>query len=329
MIKNKRHKIKRVLTATGLAALRWRMLDAGIYCFCYHRIGDPADCDFSRGVFTCTREHFGEHLGLLKDRFQIINLDQLLWWLDNGTNPPQPLAFITFDDAYSDNYHYAFDELKKYEACATFFVPTAFTGTARLFPWDEVAFALRHASVDRVRLSNPDAEYDLSTRPIDSVFADVIRRIYRPGTRMRDLVDEVIEACKPTTSPPEVRLHIDWPELKEMLAAGMDIGAHTHTHEILSHLDESSQTQELADSKAILESRLGSPVWSVAYPIGLETAYTAATCRIAESVGYKVGFRFGGGFSRPPVADRYRIGRLAPADDNGVQFKSRICFPNL
>lgn len=56
------------------------------------------------------------------------------------------------------------------------------------------------------------------------------------------------------------------PELRELVQAGFEIGAHTVTHPDLSQLDFENCLREMSDSRKTLEQLLGVPVQSFAYP---------------------------------------------------------------
>ena len=62
--------------------------------------------------------------------------------------------------------------------------------------------------------------------------------------------------------------YLTWDMIKKMHAAGMEIGAHTETHPNVAHLSGNKLTEEIAGSKIMLESELGIPVTSFAYPGG-------------------------------------------------------------
>lgn len=57
-------------------------------------------------------------------------------------------------------------------------------------------------------------------------------------------------------------------ELREMQAAGMEIGSHTVNHARLPTLDDDALSCELRDSRRALEDALGAAVPSFAYPYG-------------------------------------------------------------
>jgi peptidoglycan/xylan/chitin deacetylase (PgdA/CDA1 family) len=77
---------------------------------------------------------------------------------------------------------------------------------------------------------------------------------------------------------------LSWRQVREAASAGIEIGAHSHGHPQLDQLAGSQLWHELADSKAMLEDRLGRPVPGLAYPFGYSDA---AVRRTARDVGHQ------------------------------------------
>lgn len=89
--------------------------------------------------------------------------------------------------------------------------------------------------------------------------------------------------CGWKKNPAAERL-MDWRQLQEWQAAGLEIGAHTFNHVRLSTLSEEQIRYELQESKAVLEGQLGQPVDFLCYPYG---DFDDRTRRYAEQAGYK------------------------------------------
>lgn len=80
---------------------------------------------------------------------------------------------------------------------------------------------------------------------------------------------------------------LSWPQLREMAAAGMEIGCHTYSHPSLRRLSEAAAEDEMRRSKALIEDRLGAAVRGLAYPFGKPNCtYGPREVRMAERVGY-------------------------------------------
>jgi peptidoglycan/xylan/chitin deacetylase (PgdA/CDA1 family) len=76
---------------------------------------------------------------------------------------------------------------------------------------------------------------------------------------------------------------LDWSQLGELRAHGVEIGSHSQTHHALDCLRRNELHQEVARSKRTLEDMLQAPVWSFAYPYGY---HSAAVRRAVRAAGY-------------------------------------------
>jgi peptidoglycan/xylan/chitin deacetylase (PgdA/CDA1 family) len=65
---------------------------------------------------------------------------------------------------------------------------------------------------------------------------------------------------------------LSWAELVDVASAGVECGAHSHSHPQLDLLDRRTAAREISLSKALLEDHLQSPVVSFAYPFGYSDA---------------------------------------------------------
>lgn len=64
------------------------------------------------------------------------------------------------------------------------------------------------------------------------------------------------------------RRMLGWTQVSEIAAAGVRVGAHSHTHPRLDELRPHDSLEEIVRSKEVLEDRLQLPVTSFAYPHG-------------------------------------------------------------
>jgi len=75
-----------------------------------------------------------------------------------------------------------------------------------------------------------------------------------------------------------------------MQKAGMEFGAHTHSHFNLIKLSRSKAEEELKRSKQLMEERLGVQIMSMAYPFGIpKRHFSKEVIEIVEKVGYQYG----------------------------------------
>jgi peptidoglycan/xylan/chitin deacetylase (PgdA/CDA1 family) len=80
---------------------------------------------------------------------------------------------------------------------------------------------------------------------------------------------------------------MEWSQTREMVAAGLELGAHTYSHPNLAQIDESATRFELIEAKQRMEARLGSEVRSFAYPFGKPRRhFTSLATRLAAAANY-------------------------------------------
>jgi peptidoglycan/xylan/chitin deacetylase (PgdA/CDA1 family) len=76
---------------------------------------------------------------------------------------------------------------------------------------------------------------------------------------------------------------MDESQVREWLAAGHQIGAHTCTHPRLSQLSDAQANEEISASRKKLEDRFGLPVEHFAYPYG---DYNERTVELVRQAGF-------------------------------------------
>ncbi len=86
-------------------------------------------------------------------------------------------------------------------------------------------------------------------------------------------------------------------QIKEMAAAGWEVGSHTISHADLTVLEPQRQRAEIVDSKAFLERTLDVPVRTIAYPFGLSNSSVIDYAHFAGYIaGMSLGFTHDQGF---------------------------------
>ncbi len=69
----------------------------------------------------------------------------------------------------------------------------------------------------------------------------------------------------------------------------IEIGAHSVTHPVLAELKPEQQKYELKTSKEMLETLIGGPVRSFAYPYGKKNHFNAHTVHAVQTTGFHCG----------------------------------------
>lgn len=80
---------------------------------------------------------------------------------------------------------------------------------------------------------------------------------------------------------------LNWSQIAEAVAAGMEVAAHTCQHPQLDRISMALLRDELYTSKSSLEDRLGIPLPGLAYPYGYSNAKVR---QVAREAGYEYGY---------------------------------------
>jgi hypothetical protein len=96
-------------------------------------------------------------------------------------------------------------------------------------------------------------------------------------------LEEATQARPPHVVPAEFE-PCSWDEIREMARGGIEIGAHTVTHPILTTIDDPVRLQfEVLESKRRIEQELQMPVRHFAYPNGLWHDFGAPALSLARA----------------------------------------------
>ncbi len=300
-----------------LRALEQLPTQPGVIVFNHHRIGYRDTCNYDRELFSASPEQFEFQVAHIKRRYPVILPHELAEMISKKKKLRRMHAMITLDDGYLDNYTIAYKLLFQYGVPATFYLVSSFVGTSFLPWWDEVAYLVRHSKKKFLHLSfceeqpvilEPDREAAVYT-VVAGYKSDLNQD---PVAALEELRSEV-----EVEIPEEKRRFLNWDEAREMAAGGMEMGAHTHSHPIISKLSPERQRDELQRSKAILEEQLGRPVESLAYPNGSSRDFTAGTLQLVKEAGYTTAFSFYGGINRQYWSEPYNLLRTSPDPRSG------------
>ena len=97
-------------------------------------------------------------------------------------------------------------------------------------------------------------------------------------------------------------------QIKEMAAAGWEVGSHSVSHSNLIVLEPGRQRYEVVESRRILEKALGVPVLTIAYPFGISNSGVIDYAHFAGYIGgMSLGFTYDQGISNLYAMQRREI----------------------
>jgi peptidoglycan/xylan/chitin deacetylase (PgdA/CDA1 family) len=326
-IKGQREQLARLMLGSGFASLL-SLLPAkdSLLVLTYHRVGDDETDPWDPAIFSATGEEFDEQVSYLKRKHALVTLDEALAFVDGAdkSRSGRCRVLITFDDGYLDNYQIAFPVLKSHGAQGVFFLCSNIVGSGHVPWWDHIAYLVRSGSRKKFSLRFPaPLEVDIEKNGLGESLRKILDLYKTPENLDLDrFIRELKEAVDGKELPANTRRFLTWDEAREMLAGGQAIGAHTHTHAMLSKLSEDDQRNELRQSRAIISEKLGISVDSLAYPFGSPTAFTKKTQQIAEEIGFRGAFSYYGNMTNQhPNIERFNIKRVTVGSQSWTRMR--------
>jgi len=255
----------------------------------YHSVGEPdAVTTYVDPALSLPPERFREHLRLLRRRFRIVSLDEILKRLISGESGDR-IAAITFDDGYRDNHDVALPILLSEGATATFFVTSRPLEQGRWFWISELrgivpqlpSGRLHVTGLEGVNVPSLAGERQPTRRALTRLMSAMSEQAREQA--MDALAERASRArgsgLKGTFLTPDL--------LQQMVRQGMTIGAHTRSHPHLDRLDGAAFEDEVAGGKADLERAAGGVVAHFAHPNpGGEQRLDGRVRHVLEAAGF-------------------------------------------
>ncbi len=260
----------------------------------YHRIDDPNRKDFDsfKPNVSATPEDFDRQMDYLAKWFHVVSLKDVIEWLDGKKTLPPYAALITFDDGYLDNYTSAYPILCKHNFPALIFLTTEHIGTDVPFYWDMAAYCFAHTKNSSLTFPDGTTKHWSDQKQLDQVV--------KAWTESLKALPQA-EKESHVQRPPELldvsvpkgyfqKLMMNWDQVREMQKGGIEFGAHTMHHPILTRISLKHVRKEVKGSKTRIEKELGESVLSFAYPNGQLADLNDPIEKIVADAGIRAAF---------------------------------------
>ena len=271
------------------------------FIVCYHRVVDNFERSAAETIpaMLISTRMLERQLDWLAKRFALLSLDELGDHLESGRSFKRPVAAITFDDGYSDDYQHAYPLLKRKGIPGAFFVVTGLVNSGRPQIFDRLYLLFRlieqkglsvRSTVLRaleVTAADPSrmAQVSLSDEGPFAVMTTMLNGFSHQEIELTISALEEQVSCDAAAA--QDMSPLTWDMLETMHRGGMTIGSHTHSHLLLTSDTITAAKNELVQSKQILEAKLKAPVKHFAYPDG---RFNPAVVEAVHGAGYRFGY---------------------------------------
>ncbi|MBB3228582.1 peptidoglycan/xylan/chitin deacetylase (PgdA/CDA1 family) [Luteibacter sp. Sphag1AF] len=303
----------------------------------YHRImdyPDPDTYDFDLELISTSPERFHDQMSLLRRRFRPMRLTDVAEALDAGEALPPDAVAVTFDDGYDDNYRVAFPILRDLGIPATFFVSTGHIDTGKPFLYDWLVHMLLRTGAPSLVLPELNIDMPMPARRDEKrALAGLVL------LRMKDIsaleqsamIDRLERDWRmPSLCAPAQCRPMTWDQLREMHAAGYEIGSHGVYHRMLAKLPEDEMIREIRASKATLDRELPERAALMSYPVGGDRSFNQSVIEATREAGFRAACSYICGTNADPSTNRYALYRLPVERDMGPGwFAAMLTLPKL
>ncbi len=261
----------------------------------YHRVLPSmanGDTRPQPGMVT-TQSTFAQQVSYCRRHGDVIHLETLADYLEQGQRPTRPAVIITFDDGWKDNYQYAYPVLRSHSAPATIFLATDYIESDSRYWFHTVNLLLRDhhlssASWEQalLRCTKLDPETrDSLLLLIDQPDMFIERLKNLEATVLHNIVTVLSEEfANHLGAVTGKHLLLSWNEIAEMQQHGIAFGSHTCSHAILPQLSPEQQVEEIRRSRTVIEEKTGAQITTFAYP---NTDYDEQVKQQVQEAGYR------------------------------------------
>ena len=259
---------------------------------------------------------------MLADCFNVLPLDQAIHTLKSGRLPPRAVC-ITFDDGYRSIHDLALPILKELNLPATVFVTTGYVDDNNMWN-DRILCAVRRLPKGLLDLN----DMGLGTHHIQTI-EDRVQAMhkltedakYLPPKKRLELTEKLEQFAGEVHEPGQMLTRA---MIQTLAQEGIELGAHTISHPILTSLDDSSAYAEIAGGKQQLEQIISKPVRLFAYPNGKAGMdFDMRHVAMAKEAGYTAAFTTALG-AASKAHDPFQIPRSRPWDTTPLFFGLRL-----
>jgi peptidoglycan/xylan/chitin deacetylase (PgdA/CDA1 family) len=285
-----------------------------------------------------TAEMFGRQLQLLKKKYNVISPEQFSRWLDAQDEVPPHAILLTCDDGLQNTLE-MLPILADEGLSCLFFVTGGSLENSGAMLWHEELYlmfldAAETFTLDFVELGG--AMHAAGRHGKRLLWAELLKKLSRYGVSTRDkfladirdqlgLSSDWRSSLLQDSAAAQRFVQLDLAGLRQLLAAGMTIGAHTMSHPVLCDAPQEIASSEIGESRLALEQALGQRVWAFAYPFGDSNAVSLRELGMAEAAGFRCAFLNAAGGFRPDFP-RFAIPRVHVTHDMGLsEFEAHVC----
>jgi peptidoglycan/xylan/chitin deacetylase (PgdA/CDA1 family) len=247
---------------------------------------------------------FERQLDYFANNYGFVSRDAFTGWVAGGPIPQGVL--LTFDDGLRDHVEFVLPVLRSRRLFGLFYVPSGPILTNSLLDVHKIHLVLGRvggaAALEWLGNAAPELVPPLEARrDVASHYAT--QNSDEPTKFMKHLfnwqlsaeerkapLDALLNYAFSGRPPLWHEVYLDERGVRAVIDAGMGVGAHGHTHHLLSRLSAQQEAEEIEISCAFIEQVGGSRKWGYCYPHGTPASFSDRTQRVVAEAGCAFAF---------------------------------------
>lgn len=269
---------------------------------------------------------FEQQCAHLARYYQPISLSEAAVAIGGKKPVPDRAIVVTVDDGYRDFLEEALPSLERYAIPATVFLTTDLPDRKSWLWVDQVRWWVERAHVAQVEFAGE--RWKLASKEQRATAAQSIKEKLKkiPNDARLEWLEKLprmLESDVPAETPEAYR-PLAWDDVQFLIKRGIEFGAHTRTHPILSRLSSVKEMErEICGSKARIEEETGATVRHFCYPNGTPADFTAQTVEVVRGAGFQSAVVGVEGVNRAG-ANLFELRRLGVEPDQDVMTFARL-----
>lgn len=267
----------------------------------YHMVADENSC---LPDWCClSTDQFAKQMKYMAKNFEVMELSRGMSSLLQRKKRKKPIAAITFDDGFYNNFSAAFPILKETNIPATIFLSTNYINSDDTLWFCRLNKALHNTTIPTLEWQG--RTFDTSTRSGKCrVYSELQQMLKKLSNRqLHHELDVIISGLGDNPKAPIKRSSVfrmlDTEAILEMMDSGLiTFGAHTDHHVILSRETRELQKEQILASIDYVKRLTGRDDIAFAYPNGSKDDYNSVSLEEVAAAGVSCAVTMTEGFNR-------------------------------
>lgn len=236
-------------------------------------------------------EYFYDFLNhLIQSGGHPVSMEDILAAKNNHTSLPKLSFAVTFDDGFENNLSVATPILEQLSVPATIYITTKFVDENYMSWIDRIEWAVDTTEVrefvlpwsGKVSIQTPIEKIQVLEEIRDKVKSSLNINPHN----LADQIQKTLNVATTFSLDDQLNKKLSWEQVHLLDLHGLiTIGAHTYSHQILSHLDKQSLHYEITKSINTIQKYTQKKVHHFSYPEGLLHHFTPRCVAALKSAG--------------------------------------------